>query len=261
MNDHEQNDVFMYRYRAAPPTVFKEALRQRLHERERTPSVMLFLNRHPIQRMATVGIAALLLAAMLTLMVSPDARSAIARGVYQLIGGVRFKEVPPESVWPDGPSPDTGDDGPSPGVYEETVSVAEAQNRLDFALPTRLPEGTSPASNAVISYFTFGTEDVEDDITFARLFYDGPASIMLQVNDQPETEWLVGEDTDFREVEIEGQTVAVYHGSWNVNEGRYTGSDILNVMWTDNNLTYQIQAHGSYSEKDILDMARSILEQ
>lgn len=261
MSDPEQNDAFMYRYRSAPPAAFKEALRQRLHEQERIPSAMLFLNRHPIQRMAAIGIVALLMVAVLTLMVSPDARSAIARGLYQLIGGVRFKEASPETVWPDGPPTDTSDDGPSPGVYEETVSIAEAQNRLGFALPTRLPESTSPASEAVISHFTFGTDDPDDDITFVRIFYDGPASIMLQVNDQPETEWLVGEGTDFREVELEGQTVAMYYGSWNVNEGRYTGSDFFNVMWTDSNLTYQLQVHGSYSEQDILDMARSIIEQ
>ena len=143
------SDEFLYGWRQTPRPEFAEALKERIFREPPGPS--------PERRRVRIGLGALLVAVILVACATPQIRTPILRATETVIargqviymtykvGGLPRLEV-------------TSPNGERVVVTIETMSVAEAQERLPFSLriPTWVPEGLEMNSLTVIPSEAYG---------------------------------------------------------------------------------------------------------
>jgi len=231
------NDDFLTRYRKPPPREFSAALYERIHSPMNTQRNIIF-------RRLTIAVA-FSLALLAALAFSPSARAAFNNLIRQ-VGGITYI----------GPEETTSQATPAPGeeytIQEETLSLAEAQAKLPYAisLPTWAPEGFDISDTVLITYFS--EEYTPVTISWSGPNYaDGPINLMIgrRVN------WLV-DLSSMQEVQINGQAAGLTGGGWDADSGQWQGHDFT-LTWMNGDLMYQLRSP-SASAEDLIRMAESI---
>lgn len=187
----------------------------------------------PARRVALGG-AVLAVIFSVTLIVSPAARAAL-QDAFRIVAGIRF--VDEETAPPD-------DAGPVEVTTRE-VTLDGARTILPFKLPTQLPDGFAPYDgryDAPITVTTFTSAEATTTVISLRwenLNGPVPAIIGLQVMDQVDGGWFVGDAEAVEEIQIGDLSAALWYGAWNYDTGRFEGT-MINLSWLDGGLRYTL---------------------
>jgi hypothetical protein len=171
------------------------------------------------QRLA-LSVLASVAALGLFLAASPVARAQLA-GVLRVVGGVPFNEVEPQPG-------EAGSGGEAGTVSELTLSLAEAQANLPFALalPAWVPSAYALQDEVVVTYFAEGT------LTFARVvWYSEMGQVIdLRAEYPGGVTWEVGPDS-LEEATVNGAPAAVLRGMWNADTNEWVRSSAITLSW------------------------------
>jgi hypothetical protein len=231
------NDEFLTRHRTPPRREFAAALYERINQPMNTRSLFS-------QRRFTIA-AALCLALVAAIAVSPGARAAVTNFIRE-IGGITF-------IGPD----DTAAETPVPEseiqiVPDELVTLNVAQAKLPFeiSLPTWVPDGFDMGPSVRITYFS-------DQNTPATLTWFGsdPSNAIIELVVGQRVNWLVDLD-HVQEVTVNGLPAALTGGGWDADTGEWNGGDPT-LTWLRGDTMYILRSPGG-SPKDLIRMAESI---
>ena len=240
------NDDFLTRFRKPPPQEFSAALYERITTPMNTQKGFAF------RRMTFA--AALCVALLAAVALSPTARAALATLIRQ-IDGITYsgrEEAPGQ------PNPSAIEEYTVP---EETLSLPEAQAKVpfEFHLPEWIPDGYTIVSTVRVAYFPNFTTNSTTTLVYITWLKqhkaDGNIPIELMVG--PAVQWLVDLD-HLQEVQINGQPAGLTTGGWDADSGEWeTAQHDLTLMWTLGDIMYQLHSPGATAE-ELIRMAESI---
>jgi hypothetical protein len=263
------NDDFLTTLRADPDPEFADALWNRLNQppenvAQRSTEVTALTNRKPsvsFMRPVLIAFGALIIAGLLTLTVSPDARAAL-RDVWQHIGGTSYHEQNSPSIIdvtpPAGASQQSGDVLPTPAIgsglplpYKEAAALHRAHG---FKLPSAVPSGYTAEATASANA---GTPQ-----GISEFRWHGPAGqtlvfdALVRPAGRNDSVFPVGAGA-MTSLKVGDIAAAYIQGDWDDN-GHWDPEASSRLVWSEGNVDYQLSTNDpALRMGDLLTVAES----
>lgn len=227
------NDDFLYALRQQPDPDFARALYHRLRTTKSKPNRA----RRWLSAAAVVGVIfAALIAA------SPEVRAQISQQIERLFyGDVELRVISQERI--SGPG--------SYGRPPEHLSPIEAQAMLAHQTPTWTPEGL--IQEEFVSLIRWS--DKEFGIAYRWLDANGELQVHLAIWNNAAPQIVIGQESNSREIEINGHEGTIYNGGW--EDGVWTPESSTNLVWVIDGVTYFLSSE-TLSQSDLLRIAESV---
>jgi len=235
------NDQFIKDYRKEPRNEAIRTLQDRFIFIEGNKTSFM-------KRPVTIGVYVLVLALILTPVISPPVRGHLGDWIRQ-IGGIFIKET---DNYP-------GDDGPLQTLPDNQLSLENARAQLPFTidLPTWIPQGFNLRTNVKITHF----QDVSSTV---YIDWDTPSQsifslIIQQRIDGDSGRFIIGAGGS-EELQINGHPAVLFRGAWNADTNLWDSKlGLLTLSWQRKDLTYTLQGLDTdISVGDLIRVAESI---